>query len=392
MPKFDYYAWQWFFYVPLLMIPIFKALNKKTNPMIALSVFYFFGWGIVRCYFEELSKNHNPLAALVLEVYGNNFLFSLTLFVIAFLLLNPKAETIKKCFSFVCVLNTALTLSRIFFTMKFWGIPFLRMPLMHYFIHRDNLHYSFGELLTPLPVFSYFFNHDIWWRGLIANPSMNAILTALLLPFLRKKWVIPLSILAVISSYSATALLILTFFAVYLLYSAYGKRAILGIVTILALSTSGFLYVRGLYSIFLSGRLLVWQKSMDYFFHQDARTILFGFGPSSFFVYGPLIQKAFIPVMPERDVWVMMHSDFLQCAFEFGILGCILMLIVSIYTLKKALVEKSVFLSLCAYFIAMTNYYPIHWPSHLIVLLFLLLLVFSSSNDSQLKVLKPDAC
>lgn len=332
--KFDYYSWQNLIYVSFLFIVLTRFVSRKIGKLNAIFSSYFVLWGVYRCFFEELYTSHSPLAALVLEVQANNFLSFSLLFGAALYLLNPGKKNIENAFCALGFVNGVITIAR----------------------------YPFAE--------------TIWWRGVIANPSMNAVLTAICIPFmierLKTKWII-LAIFAVLSSKSFTAIAILTFYSLWAINQKIklGPKLI-GISTIvISASIGGFLYFRGLYSIFRSGRLVVWKESIQYFLESEKQ--LFGFGPGSFFVYGPVIQKLKNAYNEEKDTWIMMHSDVLQTLFEFGWIGLTLILLLSFLVLRRAhSTNTKAYLGLVAYFIAMLNYYPLHWPSHLLLLMGLL--------------------
>jgi len=371
MPQFNYHQWQWLIFVSILSAVFLHKLAKKIGGTLTACTAYFLTWTIYRCYFEDIAQRLNPLAALVVEVYGNNFFTEFLLFGIALIFLNPKIKNIEKTFSWLCILNTSLC--------------FLRLICI-YLAPEDLFLFAMDT-----PILKPFFVNDIWWRGLVANPSMNGIFTALLIPFLEYKWFIPLAVIAVLTSKSATCVGIIAFYAIYLLWKKYrfGIKSVLAAITITAGSVAGFLHYRGMYSITSSGRLLVWEKSMRYF--HDFANIFYGVGPSTYFVYGPLIQKFYGFQTPDHDIWVMLHSDILQTLFQFGYTGLIVLIVSIASILNRALWHEKTFVSLSAFLIAMTNYYPLEWPSHLSILLFLLLIAFSPESAQSKSDAKPNS-
>ena len=79
-----------------------------------------------------------------------------------------------------------------------------------------------------------------------------------------------------------------------------------------------------------TGRFEWWQIITKWFLHNaDNYKMLFGFGPGSFYLFGPHIQSTLV-AMREYGYFVNTHNEFLQIFFEFGLVG-LLMAILAIW-------------------------------------------------------------
>ena len=84
-----------------------------------------------------------------------------------------------------------------------------------------------------------------------------------------------------------------------------------------------------------TNRIATWKWSMQWFFEQDYKTILFGTGYGTYWAYGPYIQIV-KKLVPNKEIFTFMHNDWLELLFELGAVGFALAMLVYICALIRA--------------------------------------------------------
>lgn len=107
-----------------------------------------------------------------------------------------------------------------------------------------------------------------------------------------------------------------------------------------------------------SGRFPVYIESMKFLFNSDR--VLNGFGISSYWYYGPIIQEKLLSM--KNGYFTIMHSDFLQFFFEFGVVAGVALIISLIAIVRRTIILKNLHLTaaIASYFIFALFYYPCH--------------------------------
>lgn len=151
--------------------------------------------------------------------------------------------------------------------------------------------------------------------GLLVAPSFNSAFCALALPFLPL-WCILITLITLVTHHGSTALLIV---ASQLWVYALKKKWVKWFLLIPPLF-AGIAYLHHNLSWFDADERITKYVQFMKFWAQDWKWILFGVGPGSF-TWISLIRDEF-----KGNLFLSMHSDWLQILWELGILGLILSL------------------------------------------------------------------
>lgn len=164
-------------------------------------------------------------------------------------------------------------------------------------------------------------------KGLMGWESFDAALVAACIPFVPN-WLKAASILTIVTRHANTALIILAaqFLALSIKVPTYRKYWLLVI--------PGMFHVAHKFHVnvnFDTGdRLRQWNKILDFWWSAGWRQRVIGFGPASFLHLSLLMDKYQAPL------WLHAHEDWLQIAFETGMVGLALAVGTVATALKRA--------------------------------------------------------
>lgn len=233
--------------------------------------------------------------------------------------------------------------------------------------------------------------------GLLGNPAMDGCLIACLVPFLigvpevpceehsprgnlgtRIQWeLLVLPAVAICVTKSITAILALLLAGILIFGFHWQILSVLVLGGVLSWNLWPALWSS-------NGRLDLWYKVL--WFWNWKISLLWGAGPSSFFLYGPHIQM--MNGTPPSQLFIWTHNDWLQVLFEYGLLGLVLLLIVYFQMLYRAWQKKQdwLFSSILIYgFVALTQMPTRYFPTAFLgVFLIRLSLESSLSNCEEL--------
>lgn len=151
---------------------------------------------------------------------------------------------------------------------------------------------------------------------ILKNPSTNAAMIVLCLPYCRKWWMWLLTLCVMITQQGATAWLM---FAAILLVTAarHLNKTLISVSMSGSAGLVGTLWFTKPHFFIFSDR---WDEyKLAYRFFREFANPVFGFGLGTFQVLGPAMQKW--DSRPVTEVWMSLHSDWLQLIFELGLLG-----------------------------------------------------------------------
>lgn len=188
---------------------------------------------------------------------------------------------------------------------------------------------------------------------LLFNPSMTAVFVVL------ASSLHPFSLLVIWLTHSWTA-----FFAFLI-----GWAVRMGLTSILIMYAASFSIVAliGLSSVHWipdNGRFTEWALALDLWRSQDLAHKIFGAGAGAFRVFGP-IENVTRSAGPSAVTFIWAHNDWLQFAFEYGIIGLSLAPL-SLAVLCRRLNNKDLGL-FTAYAVAMISDFPTHWAATALV-------------------------
>lgn len=336
----NYFAIYWGIAFTICFFLYFKHLFKIFHWTFALAVSYtisqtiLFGW--YTQYWEPYSQKLN----MALKIHGMETLivFFLALFILEKVTFKPI------WFSYIFVVNITATLLFIPFRCLF---------------------------------------KTTWLMGLTVNPSMNACVTAITMPFvflLPLRWQIPLfvtGLILVLISHSTTPVfcVLAAFFFPVLLGSR--RKWIPGVILFALVLALCFL-VPNFIHVFDRGDnyLFFWKEWRGRF------NPLIGCGNGGFYIWGPLLTDlktrftdAFFRNLYSHlgvgvgdrviDAWAWLHSDIYQTLFELGVIGLILWAL-AVGSILKRLMKNMIYLGgAVAWLTCALFYYPVHFPLHL---------------------------
>lgn len=153
----------------------------------------------------------------------------------------------------------------------------------------------------------------VWmnWDGLMIAPSFNTALIALALPFVTPWLWIP-SIITIATHHGSTAMLIVIFqLSTFALKNRRFFKYFLGSAVVFA----GLMKFHSSSSMLDGGeRIAKWTSYMS-IWSSEWLTTVFGVGPGTF-MWMSIEKDAYRP-----PLFLMMHSDWLQITFEWGLIG-----------------------------------------------------------------------
>lgn len=157
---------------------------------------------------------------------------------------------------------------------------------------------------------------SVWglYQGIMSWPSLSTAFIALCLPWLPM-WLAVAGVITILAHHGSTALVI---FAVQMIVEAtrWKSRHWLLILFLNALAITAYIHSSG---PLLDGseRLAAYRRFMD-LWSSDINLILFGSGPGTFMWVSLIFDKF------KGDLFLQLHSDWLQITFELGMLGVLL--------------------------------------------------------------------
>ncbi len=202
-----------------------------------------------------------------------------------------------------------------------------------------------------------------WLIGLSVNPSMNAALTVITLPFLFFLpeylifWSIMAAFVLIFMSQSTTPVLAL--FASFLLPVFFrSNKKILVLSFLTALTCVSALLIPNF--INTCDRVENWRLFGRYWL--ENYNWLIGSGNGSFYMLGPIIQRV---NGLENFFWLWAHSDIFQTFLELGAIGLSLWGIAVSHILYRLRDNTPWFMAAFAWLVTAALYYPVHFPIHL---------------------------
>lgn len=215
--------------------------------------------------------------------------------------------------------------------------------------------------------------------GLIPNKAMNAIFCAALFPFM---------LVVVKKHWQRTLLLISMIIVAATCNSSSGMIATVVMMATIGITVLDKTKEKLLAALVVAAPLLIYAGNSKTFWNGTGRFPMYklflsimsrwdyiiGKGPGTFFSYGVYIQGAAKEIA--NGFYLYFHSDPLQLFFEYGAVGCVLLLFVLYYTLKFA--DALTRPALLALLSGSLFYYPAHFPTH--IALYFLLIKLSVNN------------
>ncbi len=224
--------------------------------------------------------------------------------------------------------------------------------------------------------------------GFIGNPSLAVAYLAITLPFLGHRIFYGLAGILVFFAHSHTAALIYLIMVLWKTRLTVDKWIIN--TTFWSIFGALLLWVEPSKLFTTSGRIKGWSFFMDYWWNQPWSHKIFGTGMETFKFIGLMLQKKSTE-LPVKNWWAWMHSDYLQCLFEQGIVGLVL-----ISTLSGVLLHRTwKFIpdqvpTVISFILLALLYFPMHSSEGVFVGLVLVFWIFRSSNKHQ--VLYANTC
>lgn len=198
------------------------------------------------------------------------------------------------------------------------------------------------------------------YHGLMHMASFGDALAALYLPF-APLWLMALIVVTVLTHHGSTAMTILLAEAIAL--STVLKSLRIGLLLLIpGVYGVARLHQNGAYLDSLE-RINKYKKYMG-FWAGSNRFMAFGVGPGSFMWCGLLIDKLTPPF------FLQMHSDWLQIAFELGLVGIALVVNFLLRTLKKVKGDTRLLAAVLGTVPFAMTYMPLRWfPSMALITL-----------------------
>ena len=209
----------------------------------------------------------------------------------------------------------------------------LIMPLLFLSLKKNQINYLLDKFKWIIFIECVLILFGYSTYTLLNTPSFDLAMIALYLPF-APLWLILLSLLTIVTHHGGTALSILGMQLFIILMKSKSKRikTFIGFSSLAIFGLSYFLqrdpWGEVVPLFHASERLAVYQKYMT-FWWEKPRQIILGFGPGSFMWLSMLIDNFKAPI------YFHMHSDWLQCLFELGVLGFLLIIIFYLQLVKK---------------------------------------------------------
>lgn len=253
-------------------------------------------------------------------------------------------------------------------------------PLLYAIKNRDKLLMWGGEiaalfcLVNVLMVFYSLFFEPGWCQvtnscgGALSNPSMNASLIVVTLPFIidrtegKCRWVlIGLTVIALILSKARIGFGLLAALSVlYAIKEGYWKAAIASPLVLLAGKLGmGLISNKPMFGD--GGRLEVYQFFMAAW-AQNSRNWVFGTGYGTFGIFSANLQRA--SGKWDNDWWITLHNDWLEILFALGIVGLVLAVAVYLCSMLRFYMrgEYAEAISLVLLGLMMGCNFPLHHP------------------------------
>jgi len=206
------------------------------------------------------------------------------------------------------------------------------------------------------------------------NRSVNATTISLMLPLVFSWPNLVLGLIAISFTNATMGLLSCVTSATFYLLLKYKKLKLLLIAPI-ALFWGWYFCSDNFFSF--SGRLPHWQ--LAYEFYTEKASLLFGFGNGTFKYLFPMIQE--MKGLKTHNIFVFLHSDYIQNLFENGIigsfLGAIVMIDYFIHTLKT---NKKMAMFIVALACNMFGNFPLHVAEQTIFICLALSIIHQSGD------------
>lgn len=190
---------------------------------------------------------------------------------------------------------------------------------------------------------------------ILTNPSTNAALIVMCLPYCRKWWMWILTLMVVLEQGGATAYLMLSAILLVTLYRHSTKRVIsltvllgLGLALLTWHVRPSFFYIADRWDEYQLAAHFWWENINPWM----------GAGLGTFQVLGPAMQKW--AGRSTLEVWMSLHSDWLQTIFELGLVGLVLSIWLLFDSIKRA--DHSTRISLFSACLFGLFYFPMQIP------------------------------
>ena len=221
--------------------------------------------------------------------------------------------------------------------------------------------------------------------GLFPNLAFNGGFIGVLAPFAAPLgWVMfLLPITAIACATGASGIVVGTATIVsYFWQVTSGKLLRIILFPLLALATAATLYAFTAGHFAESDRLSIYQLALQYA-TADIDRLVFGSGLGSWVTTGmPLALKS--GIAKDEGLWMFLHSDWLQCLFELGLLGVSLTLAVFVECLVMTYMKRPIiFSSLLGAGIFGVFYFPMQLPGSAFVVMCLVVASLRGRDEAE---------
>lgn len=347
---------------------------KRTDIFLATFSFYSLFNSIIL--FRWLENKYSGLKNLDRIVISYYVLIGLVSFlIISFIALNIKKKHfrfLEKTFGMLCLINATYVLIQ-------WGLG----------------------------------NGYLWRGGFFANGSINGCFIAFTYPFLLKytlpkfvekspsadnlpyhlcnlfmgffMYCVAAPVLAVLCSKTSVPVgaMALAIFGVFI---PVNKLTNWKLLLTVALFIAAFIFVAWFIDpsnlFYSSGRFKLYEAVLTEWWNKY--DIWFGTGLGTYPLFGLDAQLKHKVLAGTWAIW--MHSDWLQILVELGIVGLILALTSSISIFLRVMYRPAYLGALLSFSGSMLFNYPIHYPIHALLLMFIIIMAYGEKDDSRIQI------
>ncbi len=248
----------------------------------------------------------------------------------------------------------AVALSAFQSTITFVGVT----SLFSYLSTRNLIHLSrvaglFGQLVSFSILISAALGNDVSWKTkLFDNPSLEASIVVLSVPFMLKCFKFPTSILLYLTSVLSVVLCkaVAPIVALVFVTAVILRKTLFCWLALPALCLMPFLL-----NLDDSGRFSKWMMALHHYLDASFLTWVFGYGTGT--------MKILLPVW-ENSSWMFLHNDWLQILLEQGLVGFGLSLMAFVTALDGAKKNTTVLSAVVGYGVLMCLNPMLHFPIH----------------------------
>lgn len=270
-------------------------------------------------------------------------------------------------------------------SLKGLGYWLLMFGAAHVFMHRKRVYITGAVLLLLTSFWLILSKIASIPSGLFPNLAFNGGFIGVLAPFIAPlgwlKFLLP--IVAIACATGASGIVVGTATIVsYFWQVTSGKLLRTILFPLLALATAATLYAFTAGHFTESDRLAIYQLSLQYV-TTDINRLVFGSGLGSWMTTGmPLALKS--GIARDEGLWMFLHSDWLQCLFELGLVGMGLTLAVFVECLVVTYQRRPIlFSSLLGAGIFGVFYFPMQLPGSAFVVMCLVVASLRGRDEAE---------